>query len=42
MRPYMVFFIGFGAAITYTLLGLVVSLIGAAILKNEKPLFIEE
>jgi hypothetical protein len=38
MKSYMVLFIGFGAAITYTLLGLVTSLIGAAVIKNEKPL----
>jgi len=38
MRSYMVFFIGFGAAITYTLFGLVISLIGAAVLKKIKPL----
>ena len=42
MRSYMPFFIGFSAAIMYTLFGLVVSVIGAAILKNDKPLFIEE
>lgn len=37
MKSYMVFFIGFGAAITYTLLGLIASLIGAAVIKKEKP-----
>jgi len=41
MKSYMVFFIGFGAAITYTLLGLVTSLIGAAVIKKEKPLHYE-
>lgn len=41
MRPYMIFFIGFGAAISYTFFGLIVSLIGAAVLKKEKPLFFE-
>ncbi|MES2455342.1 MAG: DUF4199 domain-containing protein [Bacteroidota bacterium] len=39
MRSYMVYFIGFGAAIFYTFFGLVVSLIGAAIVKKEKPLY---
>ncbi|MCD0488540.1 DUF4199 domain-containing protein [Pedobacter sp. MC2016-14] len=38
MRSYMPFFIGFSAAIMYTVLGLIVSLIGAAIVKSEKPL----
>ncbi|MBG6236311.1 hypothetical protein IWX76_002892 [Pedobacter sp. CAN_A7] len=38
MRSYMVFFIGFGAAITYTFFGLVISLIGASVLKKVKPL----
>jgi hypothetical protein len=37
MKSYMVFFIGFGAAITYTLLGLVASIIGALVIKNEVP-----
>ncbi|HWW40973.1 MULTISPECIES: DUF4199 domain-containing protein [unclassified Pedobacter] len=41
MRPYMIYFIGFGAAITYTFFGLIVSLIGAAIVKKEKPLYEE-
>ncbi|TCC98847.1 DUF4199 domain-containing protein [Pedobacter hiemivivus] len=41
MKSYMVFFIGFGAAITYTLLGLVTSLIGAAVIKKEVPLHFE-
>jgi hypothetical protein len=39
MKPYMVFFIGFGTAISYTLFGVLISLAGAAILKNEKPFF---
>lgn len=38
MKSYMVFFIGFGAAITYTLLGLIASLIGAAVIKKEAPI----
>lgn len=42
MRPYMVFFIGFGAAVFYTFFGLVVSLINAAIIKKIKPLYSEE
>lgn len=37
MRSYMGLFIGFGTAITYTVVGLIVSLIGAAIFKNERP-----
>ncbi|ACU05378.1 MULTISPECIES: DUF4199 domain-containing protein [Pedobacter] len=37
MKSYMVFFIGFGAAITYTIMGLITSLIGAVIIKNEVP-----
>lgn len=41
MKSYMVFFIGFGAAITYTLLGLITSLIGAAAIKKEKPVHYE-
>jgi hypothetical protein len=39
MKSYMVYFIGFGAAIFYTFFGLVVSLIGAAVIKKEKPLY---
>jgi hypothetical protein len=42
MRPYMIYFIGFGGAISYTLFGLVVSLISAAILKRERPLHFED
>ncbi len=42
MRPYMVYFIGFGAAVVYTFFGLIVSLIGAAIVKKVKPLYEEE
>lgn len=38
-KPYMPVFIAFGGAITYTIFGLVVSLVGAAIFKKEKPLF---
>lgn len=41
MKPYMVLFIGFGAAVTYTILGLVTSLIGAAVIKKEQPLHYE-
>lgn len=41
MKSYMIFFIGFGAAITYTLLGLITSLIGAAVIKKEAPLNFE-
>ncbi len=38
MRPYMVFFIAFSAAVAYTFFGLVISLIGASVLKRAKPL----
>ena len=38
MRPYMVWFIAFSAAVAYTFFGLVISLIGASILKKVKPL----
>ncbi len=39
MRPYMVFMIGFGAAISYTFFGLIVSLISAAFIKKEQSLY---
>jgi hypothetical protein len=39
MKPYMTFFIAFGAALSYTFFGLVISLISAAIIKKEQPLF---
>lgn len=39
MKSYMVYFIGFGAAIMYTFFGLVVSLVGAAAVKKERPLY---
>jgi len=38
-RPYMIFFIAFGGAVSYTFLGLVVSLISAAVIKKEQPLY---
>jgi len=41
MRPYMVLFIGFGVAVSYTIYGLIVSLIGAAVIKKEQPLYEE-
>ncbi|ETZ23359.1 DUF4199 domain-containing protein [Pedobacter sp. V48] len=41
MRPYMIFFIGFGVAVSYTLYGLIISLIGAAVIKKEQPLYEE-
>lgn len=41
MRPYMVLFIGFGVAVSYTLYGLIVSLIGAAVIKKTEPLYEE-
>lgn len=37
MRPYMGLFVGFGTAMTYTIIGLVASLIGAAVFKKERP-----
>lgn len=39
MQPYMTLFIAFGAAVSYTFFGLVISLISAAIIKKEQPLF---
>jgi flagellar biosynthesis protein FliQ len=42
MRPYMAIMTAFIIAITYTLIGLVISLIGAAIFKKEKPLHYEQ
>lgn len=36
MKPYMPIFIAFGAAMTYTILGLVISLVGAALFKKER------
>lgn len=42
MRPYMIFFIAFGAAVIYTFFGLVVSLINAAIIKKVQPLYSED
>jgi len=42
MQPYMVLFIGFGTAITYTFFGLIISLITAAIFKKEQPLYFNE
>lgn len=41
MEPYMGIFIAFGAAISYTIYGLVISLIGAAVFKKLPPLDIE-
>ncbi|ATP57202.1 hypothetical protein CPT03_12335 [Pedobacter ginsengisoli] len=41
MRPYMIFFIGFGVAVSYTIYGLIISLIGAAVVKKEQPLYEE-
>lgn len=42
MEPYMAVFIAFAAAITYTILGLVISLISAAFVKKENPLQFEQ
>jgi len=42
MQPYMGIFIGFGAAVSFTIYGLVISLIGAAVFKKERPLTLEE
>jgi hypothetical protein len=38
MRPYMIYFIAFSAAVFYTFFGLIVSLVGAAIIKKVQPL----
>lgn len=38
MGPYMALFTAFGLAITYTLFGLIVSLVAAAFLKKDSPL----
>ena len=38
MRPYMVYMIGFGSAVSFTFLGLLVSLISAAFVKKEPSL----
>ena len=38
MKPYMPVFIAFGAAMTYTIFGIAVSLVGALLFKKEKPL----
>jgi len=37
MEPYMALFTGFGLAITYTIFGLIVSLIGASVFKKVPP-----
>ena len=39
MKPYMLPMICFGFAINYTFLGLIISLISAAIVKKEQPLY---
>lgn len=41
ISKYMVIFIAFGAAISYTIFGLIISLITAAIVKKERPLHFE-
>lgn len=38
MKPYMLIFAAFGAAMIYTIFGIAVSLVGAALFKKEKPL----
>lgn len=42
MQSFMPVMIAFGVAVAYTFYGLIVSLIGAAIIKKEKPLYNEE
>jgi hypothetical protein len=42
MRPYMVFFIGFGAAVVYTFFGMIVSLVGASVIKKVRTDYEEE
>lgn len=39
MSKYMTLMIAFGSALTYTLFGLVISLITAAVVKKERPLY---
>lgn len=41
IEPYMAILIAFSAAITYTILGLFISLISSAFIKKEKPLHFE-
>ncbi|WP_316749564.1 DUF4199 domain-containing protein [Pedobacter gandavensis] len=41
MRPYMGLFVGFGTAITYTIIGLIASLVGAAVFKKERESHID-
>jgi len=38
MAPYMPIMIGFGAAISYTIYGLIISIIGAAVNKRIAPI----
>ncbi|RZK51114.1 MAG: DUF4199 domain-containing protein [Pedobacter sp.] len=42
MRPYFTITTAFGAAVMFTISGLIISLITAAILKKEKPLHYDE
>lgn len=42
MSSYTIYFMAFAAAIWYTVLGIIVALIGAAIMKKERPLYVEE
>ncbi|WP_113653787.1 DUF4199 domain-containing protein [Pedobacter namyangjuensis] len=42
MRPYFTISTAFGAAVMFTISGLIISLITAAILKKEKPLHYDE
>ncbi|WP_449437313.1 hypothetical protein [Pedobacter steynii] len=41
MKPYMAFAIAFLTAVSYNLYGLIISLIGAAVIKKEQPLYEE-
>lgn len=41
MKPYMAYFIAFGAAITYTIFGLIVSLVGAFVFKKVNPFSVQ-
>ena len=42
MGKYMIYFTIFGAAIWHTVVGLIIALIGAAVVKKERPLYFEE
>jgi hypothetical protein len=41
MQKYMIIFLMFGIAVTYTIWGLIISLVTAAIIKKERPVFFQ-